>query len=250
MDMKSIQIAYGLIIHGLQFNEINFTDTTPEFKNITLRPSEKENCIYELLITKNIFSTVPSQLKAIFYESNIEAEKFKYIFSISADIKIFDFECLGYYSNNTLTKYHTVFGGGTKFSICATPTITAGDLSVEKAKEKMKGKYDLSALQMFYDAATIVEPISRFISLYTLLLHKYSDKQANVDKAILRIDPTIIQCESPKFNCYETIFTKLRNEISHKRDGTNTLETHDEIKLNMDRFEEIVKKLFLEKPGR
>lgn len=246
--MKSIQIAYGLRIHGLQFNEINFADTTPEFKNITLRPSEKENCKYELLITKNIFSTAPSQLKAIFHESSIEAEKFKYVFSASADIKIFDFECLGYYSNNTLTKYHTVFGGGMKLSIFATGTVTAGDPSAEKVKEKMKEKYDLSVLQMYYDSATIVEPISRFISLYTLLLHKYSDKQANVDKAILGIDPTIIQFKSPKFNWYETIFTKLRNEMSHKRDGINILETHDEIKLNMEKFEEIVKELFLEKP--
>ena len=246
--MKSIQIAYGLRIHGLQFNEINFADTTPEFKNITLRPSEKENCKYELLVTKNIFSIAPSQLKAIFYESSIEAEKFKYVFSISADIKIFDFECLGYYSNNTLTKYHTVFGGGMKRSFSATGTVTAGDPSAEKVKEKMKEKYDLSVLQMYYDSATIVEPISQFISLYTLLLHKYSDKQENVDKAILGIDPTIIQFKSPKFNRYETIFTKLRNEMSHKRDGINILETHDEIKLNMERFEEIVKELFLEKP--
>jgi len=247
--MKTIQIVYGLKIEGLQFNEINFADTTPEYKNIILRPLEDKKDEYELLITKNIYSVSPNHLKAIFYESSIEAEKFKYIFSLSADIKIFDFECLGYYSNDTLHNYESVFSNRIKFSILATGgTVTAGDPSIKKIKEKMKEEYDLSALQMYYDSATIAEPVSRFISLYTLLLHKYLDKQKNIDSNILKIDPTITEVKSPQHKGYETIFTKLRNEISHKRDGINILETHNKIKLNIERFEEIVKLLFLKKP--
>lgn len=60
---------------------------------------------------------------------------------------------------------------------------------------------------------------------------------------------TISQFKSPlNTKIYETIFTKLRNELSHKRDGVNILKTHNEVKSNIERFERIVKELMLNKP--
>jgi len=249
--MEMIQIAYSLKIEGLQFKEIDFSDVCPEFKNIILKPIDPNNHKYELIIRKNIFSTVISQLKAIFNESTLEAEKFIYIFSASADVKIYEFECLGYYKNENLIKFKQIFrnGYGLRFSDTATATVTAGEKSVKKIKKKMKEEYDLASLQMFYDAATIIEPIGRFISLYILLLHKFSDSQKQVDNAILKFDPTVSQFKSPHNDkIYETIFTKLRNELSHKRKGVNILKTHDDVKSNIVRFERIAKDLILKKP--
>ena len=112
----------------------------------------------------------------------------------------------------------------------------------------MQTRIDLPAIQMFYDAATIIEPVSRFISLYALLLHKFDDNQKNVDKAILEVDATVAQFKSPHKKGYETVFSKLRNEMSHKREGINILETQNEIRLNLYRFEKIVKKLTIGEP--
>jgi hypothetical protein len=244
--METIQIAYNLRIEGLQFNEINFSDVTPEFKNIVLKPVGPNNYKYELLIKKKVYSTAVPQLKAIFNESTLEAEKFVYIFSAAADVKIYEFECLGYYQKENLIRFKQIFSNGIRISFSATATVTAGEPSAEKIKNKMKEKYDLSKLQIFYDSATIIEPIGRFISLYTLLSHKFSDNQKKVDEAILSIDPTISQFQSPiNDKIYETIFTKLRNELSHKRDGVYILKTHDDVKTNIDRFEKIVKELML-----
>jgi hypothetical protein len=153
--MESIQVAYGLRIDGLQFKEIDFIDTTPEFKNILLRPIEGQNCRYELLIRKNALSTTESQLRAIFNEASLEADNFKYIFSVADDVKIFDFECTGYYHNTHLVSYHSIFRNGPGLSMSADATVTAGEPSVRKVKEKMKLKYDLPSIQMFYDVATI-----------------------------------------------------------------------------------------------
>ena len=246
--MQSIRIAYRFRIEGLQFREIDFFDTTPEFKNILLRQVDEKNYRYELLIRKNIYSTAETQLRAIFNESSLEAEKFKYIFSVAADVKIFDFECIGYYHNDQLVSLNSVFSSGIRLTISATATVTAGEPSVTALKEKMKLKYDIPSIQMFYDAATIIEPVGRFISLYTLLLHKFEDNQKAADEAILSIDSTVGQFKSPFSKGYETVFSKHRNELSHKREGTNILETHNEIKLNVDRFEAIVKKLIINEP--
>lgn len=249
--MKTVRIVYGLTIEGLQFKEIDFSDTTPEFKNIALKSIDEDNCRYELLIKKNIYSSSDTHLKAIFSEASTEAERFKYLFSVAADIKIFNFECLGYYQNDQLVRYRGIFGSGAKASIHATLRLTAGEPQVKGIKERMQEKYDLPSIQMFYDAATVMEPVGRFLSLYTLLLHKYDDDQKTVDEAIVGADPTVAQFRSPHAKGYETVFSKLRNEMSHKREGINILETQNEIKLNVDRFEAIVKKLILgEKVGR
>ncbi len=247
--MESIRIAYRLMIEGaFQFNEIDFSDTTPEFKNIVLRRTDGQNCRYELLLRKKVYLTTETHLRAVFHESSIEADKFKYIFSVAADVKIFDFECIGYYRNDQLVRYKDVFSSGLRLISSADVIFTAGGQSVKTIKENMRSKYDLPSIQMFYDAATIVEPVGRFISLYTLLLHKFSDNQKEVNNAILGVDPTVGQFKSPQDEWYETVFSKLRNEMSHKREGTNILETQNEIKLNVDRFEAIVKKLVIKKP--
>lgn len=247
--MEIIKIAYKLKIEGLQFNEIHFSDVTPEFKNIILKPVDSNDDSYELLISKYIYSATAPLLKPIFDESTLEAKKFVYVFSASADVKIYEFECLGYYQEEKFVKLRQIFSYGIRSSVSAQATVTAGELSVTRIKNKMKEEYDLASLQMYYDSATIIEPIGRFISLYALLLHKFSDSQKQVDEAILAIDPTISQFRSPlNTKIYETIFTKLRNELSHKRDGVNILKTHNEVRSNVERFERIVKELMLGKP--
>jgi hypothetical protein len=249
LKMENIQIAYKLRIEGLQFNETNFSDVTPEFKNIILKPIDSHTDTYELLINNNISSTAAHHLKPIFDESTLEAEKFVYVFSVSADLKIYGFEFIGYYRKKNFVKANQVFKDGITFSGSTRLTVTAGEPSVTKVKNKMKKKYDLASLQMYYDSATVIEPIGRLISLYALLLHKFSDTQKKVDEAILYVDSTVSQFRSPRnAKVNETIFTKLRNELSHKRDGVSILKTHNEVKSNIDRFERMVKKLVLEEP--
>ena len=169
-------------------------------------------------------------------------------FQLQLILKSIDFECLGYYHHEQLKKYsafsnkYQISGNGVVL------TVTVGPQSIKKIKEKIIKDYDLSSIQMFIDSSTIVEPVERFLSLYTLMLHKNSDSQKKVDEEILRTDPTVAQYKSPHFDTYETVFSKLRNEMSHKRDGINILETQNEIRFNVDRFENIVKKIILKKP--
>lgn len=167
-------------------------------------------------------------------------------------MKIFDFTCKGYKHKDCLVSLNQLLAKDLGSIIQAEGIVTAGPQSIALVKEKMKEHPDLSTLRMFYDSATITEPIGRFISLYTLMLHYCSDgqkdSQAKVDKAILSIDPTVAQFKSPpKFKGYETIFTRLRNELSHKRDGVDILETHNQVHRNINRFEQIVKIHVLDK---
>ena len=247
--MEVITISYILKANeSISFNKINFSDVTPEFKNISMESLSDENS-YHITILKNINSTHPKDLEPIFVEATQEIERFKYVFSMAADIVIYDIDLAGYYYKNNFVSKNEISlpNMGINFNMKAKMEIAWTERSVDRVKNAMRGKYNIENLQAYYDSASIIEPIGRFISLYTLLLSRYGDSQKKVDMIILSVDPTIAQFRSPHSkNNYETVFTKLRNELSHKRKGINILQTRYDIKFNLERFQRIVKKLIID----
>lgn len=244
--MECIQLVFGIRIDGGDFPELSFVDTTPEYKNITLNPIDTDKSLYEILVEKSVSSFAGDELRSVIHEATSEAQTFVYVFSVAADVKIFEFTCKGYKYQDLLVSLDQALGQGQGASSQAHCTVTTGLESIAQVKQKMRQHYDLSRLQTFFDSATVIEPIGRFISLYTLMLHYCSDSQKpdsqkKVDEVIVNIDPTVAQYKSPKGNGYETVFTKLRNELSHKRDGVIMVETHEQVRKNVDRFERIVK---------
>jgi hypothetical protein len=252
--MDNIQIVFGVKIIGiggyiLQFPEISFLDTTPAYKNIKLVPVDSSHGLYEIYVDKNVSNEYGNELKTVIQEATSEAQSFVYVFSLSANIKIFEFICKGYRKNDLLIKLDQIFCGfntGIEFaSATFSLSFASDDDRIEQIKKGMKEDYDLSQLQMFFDSATVNEPVGRFIGLYTFMLHHCSDKQEEVDRAILSIDSTVAQSKNPRGK-YETLYTKIRNELSHKR-GTNIIETHNHARANVDRFEYIVRKYIFDK---
>jgi hypothetical protein len=249
--MDKIQVVFSVTNDdGPQYKDpLTFTDTTPEFKNITFSQGGDVST-YEIKVDKNIGPTFPKELPSILNEARSEAERFIYVFSVAAYEKFYGLTFTGYWYSG---QFHSITGfvkGSTMFAVTGpgarlSKILTSNSKEINQIKKRMKLGYDLPKLQRFFDAATISEPIGRFISLYTLMLHESAenirDNQKKVDEAILSVDPTVASYKSPISNRYETVFTKLRNELSHKRDGVNMIRTHDEIRVNVERFERIVR---------
>ena len=57
--------------------------------------------------------------------------------------------------------------------------------------------------------------------LYAILLSLFNDKQKNVDSFVASIEPSVQQTQMPgqAAGMLETIYTRLRNELAHKRQG-------------------------------
>jgi len=114
--MDNIQIIFGVKITGiggyiLQFPEISFLDTTPAYKNIKLVPVDSSHGLYEIYVDKNVSDDYGNELKTVIQEATSEAQIFVYIFSLSANIKIFEFICKGYRKNNLLINLDQIFSG-------------------------------------------------------------------------------------------------------------------------------------------
>ena len=105
------------------------------------------------------------------------------------------------------------------------------------------------------------DPLARFLSLYHLLVLIVADEdesQWRIDSAIKRIDPDVEmtvkpeskrnpkrnrKSESPKL---ETAYTRLRNEIVHRRLGKLLPQTKEEVKERVGGLQEIARKLISE----
>jgi hypothetical protein len=68
-------------------------------------------------------------------------------------------------------------------------------------------------------------PVEEFMHLYHILLMICRDEQSKVDALILEISPCTEKSSSPKRKGKEeTIFTRLRNEFTHRREDVDILD--------------------------
>lgn len=78
----------------------------------------------------------------------------------------------------------------------------------------------------FRSARLSTGPVEEFMHLYWLILSLFEDDQARVDRFILSVEPEVLQTHSPKKRgAMETTYTRLRNEFSHKRTGSDAERT-------------------------
>ena len=72
--------------------------------------------------------------------------------------------------------------------------------------------------------------IGRYLLLYLILLTHFGDSQSRLDAFIRQEEPGVPETPNPiRAGAKETIYTRLRNEISHLRLGTSQIATRNEI---------------------
>jgi hypothetical protein len=91
---------------------------------------------------------------------------------------------------------------------------------------------------LFRSARQSVSPVEEFMHLYHILLMLCNDDQAAVDSFIKSQDPSVRETPQPPIKrprkarphvVMETVYTKLRNQLAHKRPGVNLDTTKSEM---------------------
>jgi len=97
---------------------------------------------------------------------------------------------------------------------------------LEQASPPGEGNFGL-----FRSARLSMSPMEEFMHLYHTLLMLFNDSQAAVDAFIRGEDPVVPQTQHPLKGpgVMETIYTRLRNELAHKRAGVNLHNTKTEM---------------------
>lgn len=109
--------------------------------------------------------------------------------------------------------------------------------------------YSYNLLKRYNFARSLEDPVSRFLSLYSLLSLVAGEKQRSIDSLIESEEPTVAKTISPNDGKMESTFTRLRNELAHRRDGVAVFDTHEEIRTHVARFEWIVDRILAPRIG-
>ena len=94
-----------------------------------------------------------------------------------------------------------------------------------------------------FSGVLALDDIARFLFLYNMLLQFVGDRQESVDREIKKVYPDV-PMNSVKRNgkiIEETVYTRLRNEVGHKRSGTSFMQTRGGIRANVNKLQDIVK---------
>jgi hypothetical protein len=107
--------------------------------------------------------------------------------------------------------------------------LSADRLRTELELESPAGEHNFG---LFRSALQATSPVEKYMHLYNILLMLFNDEKRKVDKFILGENPEVPRTPEPRLRrskILETVYTRLRNELAHKRDGVNLEDTKAEM---------------------
>jgi hypothetical protein len=94
----------------------------------------------------------------------------------------------------------------------------------------------------FRSARLSTGPVEEFMHLYGILLGHFCDRQFDVDQFILQVEPSAPTSPSPwKSGSTETLYTKLRNQLAHRRAGATLEATRHAMTMHVGALRRIVR---------
>lgn len=103
--------------------------------------------------------------------------------------------------------------------------ISRANLASELEPSCIPGETSFGELR---SARLSISPVEEFMHLYSIVAELVGDDQRLIDEFILKVEPNVPLTASPnpraKAGTMETVYTRLRNELAHRRHGV-TMET-------------------------
>ena len=94
---------------------------------------------------------------------------------------------------------------------------------------------------LFRSARQSESPTEEFLHLYQIILMLCGDEQRDVDAWIKGQDAAVPQTPTGLRGRRETVYTRLRNEFGHKRDGVNLDDTKKEMASRLGGLRELAR---------
>jgi len=240
--MLPTQIIFRAVSEFDQFDSEDVSIGGP-FPPISISLVDSASGLHEFKISKNLPHQHPTVLDSAVAEATMQMEHFWTVLAFVRDAVI----------RPTGDVFYEFSGERYRVNSPA-PNMRAKLVGVARSewfttnKEMLCANYDLDLVKRLNFAVGLPEPIGRFISLYQLLLSVEGDKQCKVDQRILEFDPTTSRTPSERSSkTFETLYTRLRNELAHVRKTATIFSTHKEVQLHLARFECIVKSIIRKK---
>ncbi len=243
--MATGSISFTASVEDLHLKEVEISCRHPSVKRVLLRSQEDEklHIDFELI---NVFSKTDALSIVNDFVGPIVSR-----ISYELNCPIGEPRCTGAsLPTDSSGSWYRVAGSLILMNDIVSATVKPGKTHRENLKQRLElplSKTDLY-LELYRFCLTQKDPLARFLSLYHLLAVLFRDNQDRVDSAILGVNSATEVTLSPfKKGKRETVYTRLRNEIVHNRDGKHLQETKIEVKTKVDDFQEIIRKLIADR---
>lgn len=235
MSLIAVKIVFsaGLGPSRIQSQTVSLGGIYPD---VEIEDLDLPEGIHRFKILKNLPNVGEDMLASVSAEASQQIETFWNVLAYLREANIRPLSTVQYEVNgvlNALRQDTSRFGRPTS-------VVSAGALWFNENASAFHQRYNYDLLKRYNFARGLDDPISRFLSLYAMLASITSDRQAEIDALVEREEPTVSKSYSPKTGQPESLFTRLRNELAHHREGVSVFDTHDEIRLHVARFEWIV----------
>jgi|GEM_PF-2290467 len=128
---------------------------------------------------------------------------------------------------------HLIASGGIGLSVSGSPACirlnpNPTDLLPTIEAASLRGE---NAFCLFRSALLSNGHVEKFMHLYNILLMVFNDNQRQVDTFIIAQEPTVPQTQHPirAAGTMETVYSRLRNEFAHVRQGVDIARTKKEM---------------------
>lgn len=210
------------------------------FPEISIVLCDSREGLHEFKISKMLPHHHPSLLNPALAEARSQIDRFWMVLSFVRNSHIYPTGEIFYEFQNSR---HSLATANERVGPSLSGVAGSGWFDINRAD--LTKDYDFNVLKRLNFACHIAEPVGKFVALYCLLLSLAEDSQVKLDKLLLEIEPTLEQSRSPMYgDRMETIYTRLRNELSHHRSGVDSFSTHAEVSLHLPRFEYFVRSIF------
>lgn len=241
--MATGTIEYYALSTGLDLGEIEISNAHPKIINIAIK-SENFDRISMVFTLSDVYSSEEAGSIA-----NELVNSLLDRLAIEFDISIEEPRCSGMsFPTDESGKKYIVKSNFLAVLDGVEMDIRPGQHRIQELKQKLEGVKPTRNLHLSLYRFSIKQkdPLARFMLLYNILLFLNGEKQKKVDAFIISCDPEVLKTLSPKSpNTFETIYTRLRNEIAHSRNDVIPEHTIKEIAVNVATFQMIVKTAIL-----
>jgi hypothetical protein len=237
--MATGSVEYAATIAGVRFAPIEVSNAHPVVEKIVLETQDGERLkitfhltdIFALEDARTIVEGIlPSLISRLAFHRNVPVGE-------------------PYFTGASLPKdasgsSHRVVADAILLWDSAMPVLTLGEDTRRELATFLGQPYKHHDLYSLYRSAISQrDPLARFMFLYNILLLLNDDRQARVEAFIREEMTDVEEYEDPRPNKAgkETIFTRLRNEVGHVREGTTPKQTRVLIENNVAALQTLVR---------
>jgi len=246
MEDKSY-IQHSVKIEEIEFKNIEFAIIDPYVEKVSLKTGENGITVMTFIVTNDkLFECARKSVEEYLAEKILDKIAFLYSKGVGKSSFFGGYDSA---KNSSI-----VIGSGCGIIHCAVKlVISEPDGSLIALMKELDNSQQNAYYKQFRFVMQNKDPVTRYMSLYRILLEIFArdevESQDNVDNFIRNSELNVEQSPKPeKFQkpnkpiSYETVYTRLRNEITHCRSGTSPHQTSREIETRVGQLTILTKK--------